>query len=91
MGEPKDRRAPKKARTRNHLRTVAQRMFAEGGFDAVTIAEVAREADVAVQTVVNHFPTKEELFFGGRVPIPARRGGRPTDTGRPPARMRRAG
>lgn len=44
-------------------------MFAEGGFDAVTIADVAREADVAVQTVFNHFATKEELFFDGRLPV----------------------
>lgn len=43
-------------------------MFADGGFDAVTIADVAREADVAVQTVFNHFATKEELFFDGRLP-----------------------
>jgi AcrR family transcriptional regulator len=43
-------------------------MFAERGFDAVTIADVAREADVAVQTVFNHFATKEELFFDGRTP-----------------------
>ena len=68
VGDLKDRRAVKKARTREHLRTVAQRMFAEGGFDAVTIADIARQADVAVQTVFNHFPTKEELFFEGRVP-----------------------
>ena len=68
VGDLKDRRAVKKAQTREHLRTVAQRMFAAGGFDAVTIADVAREADVAVQTVFNHFPTKEELFFEGRVP-----------------------
>ncbi|WP_206340041.1 TetR/AcrR family transcriptional regulator [Blastococcus litoris] len=68
MGELRDRRAQKKAQTREHVRTVAQRMFAEGGFDAVTIADVAREADVAVQTVFNHFATKEELFFDGRLP-----------------------
>jgi AcrR family transcriptional regulator len=68
VGELKDRRAQKKARTREHVRAVAQRMFAEGGFDAVTIADVAREADVAVQTVFNHFATKEELFFAGRLP-----------------------
>jgi AcrR family transcriptional regulator len=68
VGELRDRRALKKARTRAHIRAVAQRMFAEGGFDAVTIADVAREADVAVQTVFNHFTTKEELFFDGRLP-----------------------
>jgi AcrR family transcriptional regulator len=43
-------------------------MFDVGGFEAVTIADVAREADVAVQTIFNHFATKEELFFDGRIP-----------------------
>jgi AcrR family transcriptional regulator len=43
-------------------------MFAERGFDPVTIADIARVADVAVQTVFNHFATKEELFFDGRTP-----------------------
>lgn len=42
------------------------RLFLERGFDAVTVADVAREADVAVQTVFNHFPTKEDLFFQER-------------------------
>ena len=42
-------------------------MFEQHGFDPVTIADIARTADVAVQTVFNHFPTKEELFFDGRV------------------------
>jgi len=63
-----DRRARKKAETREHVRSVAQRMFAERGFDPVTIADIARAADVAVQTVFNHFATKEELFFDGRTP-----------------------
>ncbi|TKJ23149.1 hypothetical protein A6V29_05700 [Blastococcus sp. CCUG 61487] len=49
------------------MRTTAHRMFAEQGFDAITIADVAREAGVAVQTVFNHFATKEELFFDGRI------------------------
>jgi AcrR family transcriptional regulator len=66
VGELKDRRAQKKAQTRESVRSVAQRLFGERGFDAVTIADVAREADVAVQTVFNHFATKEELFFDGR-------------------------
>jgi AcrR family transcriptional regulator len=61
-----DRRARKKAQTRQLIRSVAQRLFNEHGFEAVTIADIANECDVAVQTVFNHFATKEELFFDGR-------------------------
>ncbi len=68
MSEGGDRRARKKAATRALVLETAQRMFDERGFDAVTIADVAATADVAVQTVFNHFPTKEELFFADRVP-----------------------
>jgi AcrR family transcriptional regulator len=63
-----DRRARKKALTRAEIRRAAQELFAEHGFDAVTIADIATTADVAVQTVFNHFATKEELFFDGRTP-----------------------
>lgn len=61
-----DRRAQKKAQTRELVRTTAHRLFASRGFDQVTIADVARQAEVAVQTVFNHFATKEDLFFDGR-------------------------
>jgi AcrR family transcriptional regulator len=63
-----DRRARKKAQTRAQIRRSAQRLFAERGFDAVTIADIADAADVAVQTVFNHFATKEDLFFDGYTP-----------------------
>jgi AcrR family transcriptional regulator len=68
VGELSDRRARKKAQTRDHVRRTAQRLFAEHGFEAVTIADIAGAADVAVQTVFNHFATKEELFFCDRTP-----------------------
>ncbi|CAN5376518.1 TetR/AcrR family transcriptional regulator [soil metagenome] len=38
-------------------------MFLERGYDAVTVAEVAREAGVSSVTVFNHFPRKEDLFL----------------------------
>ena len=57
------RRERKKQQTRQAISDVATALFLERGFDAVTVAEVARAADVAVQTVFNHFPTKEDLFF----------------------------
>ena len=66
MGDLKDRRARKKAQTRELIQRVAQRLFAEHGFENVTIADIAGQADVAVQTVFNHFPTKEDLFFADR-------------------------
>jgi AcrR family transcriptional regulator len=62
------RRELRKAQTRIDIRATAQRLFDERGFDAVTIADVAAAADVAVQTVFNHFETKEALFFDGRTP-----------------------
>ncbi|MGY1742180.1 MULTISPECIES: TetR/AcrR family transcriptional regulator [unclassified Blastococcus] len=68
MSEGGDRRARKKAATRALVLETAQRLFAERGFQAVTIADIATTADVAVQTVFNHFATKEELFFTGRTP-----------------------
>jgi AcrR family transcriptional regulator len=61
-----DRRARKKAQTRKQIQRVAQRLFAEHGFENVTIADIAGRADVAVQTVFNHFATKEDLFFADR-------------------------
>src|SRR6185437_14618005 len=58
-------RERKKRQTRQAIFESAQRLFARRGFDAVTVAEVARAADVSEVTVFNYFPTKEELFYGG--------------------------
>ncbi|MFJ9467223.1 TetR/AcrR family transcriptional regulator [Streptomyces caniferus] len=56
-------RERKKRQTRQYISDVATGMFMERGFDEVTIAEVARAADVSVNTVYNYFPAKEDLFF----------------------------
>lgn len=61
-------RAERKAQRREEIRTVAQQLFDQRGFDAVTIAEIAEAAGISVQTVFNHFTVKEELFFDGRTP-----------------------
>ena len=53
----------KKEQTRQLITETAWRLFADRGFDAVTVAEVAREAQVATATVFNYFATKEDLFF----------------------------
>ena len=59
-------RARKKQAARDAIAATARRMFAERGFDNVTVAEVAAAADVSEKTVFNHFPTKAELAFAGR-------------------------
>jgi AcrR family transcriptional regulator len=53
----------KKQRTRRLIADTARRLFAQRGFDAVTVAEIARDAEVAPATVFNYFPTKEDLFY----------------------------
>src|SRR3954468_11300212 len=58
-------RERKKAQTRQLIADTARRLFAERGFEAVTVNEVARAADVAPATVFNYFPTKEDLFYSG--------------------------
>jgi AcrR family transcriptional regulator len=59
-------RARKKRAAREAIAVTARRLFAERGFDAVTVAEVAAAADVSEKTVFNHFATKEDLAFAGR-------------------------
>jgi AcrR family transcriptional regulator len=57
-------RERKKQQTRQLISDTARRLFAERSFDEVTVAEVARAADVSEATVFNYFPTKEDLFYG---------------------------
>ena len=56
-------RERKKRETQEAIAGVAMELFRERGFDAVTVADIARAADVAEKTVFNHFPTKEDLIF----------------------------
>jgi AcrR family transcriptional regulator len=59
-------RARKKRVARQAIAATARRLFAERGYDAVTVSEIAAAADVSEKTVFNYFPTKEDLAFAGR-------------------------
>jgi AcrR family transcriptional regulator len=56
-------RERKKRQTRELIAVAAMELFQERGFDSVTVADVARAADVSEKTVFNYFPTKEDLVF----------------------------
>src|SRR3954467_5232209 len=56
-------RERKKQQTRELIAETARRLFAERGFERVTVAEIARVADVSEKTVFNYFPTKEDLVY----------------------------
>jgi AcrR family transcriptional regulator len=57
-------REQKKQQTRQLIADTAARLFAERGFDGVSVAEIARTAQLSEVTVFNYFPTKGDLVFG---------------------------
>lgn len=58
-------RERKKQKTRLLIAETARQLFSERGFDAVSVAEIARESEVSEATVFNYFPTKEDLVYHG--------------------------
>jgi AcrR family transcriptional regulator len=50
------------ARKRDHLLAVAQRMFCETGFHAVSVDAIVEEAGVARMTLYKNFGSKEDLI-----------------------------
>ncbi|MGW3271117.1 TetR/AcrR family transcriptional regulator [Streptomyces kronopolitis] len=58
-------RERKKEETRRRIAATAWRLFAERGFEAVTVNEIAEAAQVAKATLFSYFPTKESLALQG--------------------------
>ncbi|TQS41090.1 TetR family transcriptional regulator [Cryptosporangium phraense] len=53
----------KKLQVRHDILSAASDLFAERGFEDVTVEEVAEAAGVSKKTVFNYFPAKEDLVF----------------------------
>ena len=61
--EAEGMRERKKRERRDAIAAHALRLFADNGFERVSMREIAQVADVSEPTVFNYFPTKENLVF----------------------------
>jgi AcrR family transcriptional regulator len=56
-------RERKKIRTRQAIRRAAYRLFAEQGYEATRVDQIADAAEVSPSTVFRYFPTKEDIVL----------------------------
>jgi len=56
------KRAEKTERTRRDIETALVRLLAIKAYDAVSMADIAEQADVAVRTVQRHFRSKDDVL-----------------------------
>jgi AcrR family transcriptional regulator len=67
-GPPRSLRERRRLRTRRTIQAQALRLFADKGFQATTIEEIAAAAEMAPRTFFRYFPTKEEVVFWSEYP-----------------------
>src|SRR5258708_38121991 len=56
-------RQRKKQRTRDTIARAARELFAERGYHATTLPDIAEAADVSTRTIFAYFPSKEDILF----------------------------
>ncbi|TQS44474.1 TetR/AcrR family transcriptional regulator [Cryptosporangium phraense] len=59
-----DRRVARRLANRSVIEDAALRLFAEKGYEATTVDEIAAEAGVSVRSFHYHFPTKRDVLVG---------------------------
>ncbi|MGY1784307.1 TetR/AcrR family transcriptional regulator [Geodermatophilus sp. SYSU D00698] len=64
-------RERRRRETHDRIVDAAAELFAERGFDAVSVVEIAQRAGVVEKTVFNHFPVKEGLVLAADPPMRA--------------------
>jgi AcrR family transcriptional regulator len=60
---PKGLREQKKSDKRERIRKAAQALFAEAGYDAATLRQIADRAEVGLGTLFDYVSTKRDLVF----------------------------
>ena len=56
-------RERKKQTVRENIERAALQLFAEHGYDATTLAEIAEAAEIAPRTIFAYFQSKEDILF----------------------------
>ncbi|WP_369247717.1 TetR family transcriptional regulator [Streptomyces sp. R41] len=56
-------RERKKQKTRDRVRREAYRLFAEHGYEATTVDQIAEAAEISPSTFFRYFPTKEDVVI----------------------------
>lgn len=57
------RRSPRGEQRRREIIDTAVRMFAEGGYNAVSLAQIADAVGISQPGLIHHFPTKSHLLI----------------------------